>query len=518
MFTRGGGILLHPTSLPGSNGIGEIGDAAFRFVDWLARAGIQYWQVMPLGPTGFGDSPYASSSAFAGNPLLISLDWLAGEGLLEHPELDELRALPHHTVDFGAVIALKRGLHRAAFERWRAGGGASSDAFELFALANATWLDDFCLFTALKDAHAGAPWSTWEPGLRLRSDEALAAARDDLETPRLFHAFLQFQFRRQWNELHTYANDRGVRIIGDIPIFAAYDSVDVWANRSLFHLDEEGFPSVISGVPPDYFSADGQLWGNPVFDWSENRSTGFAWWVDRVRTTLNLVDIMRIDHFRGFAASWSVPADAQTAASGFWSRGPGEDVFDAIRSALGEVDIIVEDLGLITSDVHELRERLGYPGMKVLQFAFDDDPWNAYRPHMYESNAVVYTGTHDNDTTIGWFNGLNHAAQQRVSSYLGHDGSDIAWECIRAAFSSVADIAIAPLQDVLRLGSEARMNRPGSAIGNWSWRYEADQLSDGLADGLRLFVEIYGRAKPTQRTTTTDPYDYTSENPAHPLQ
>lgn len=518
MLTRGGGILLHPTSLPGPNGIGEIGDAAFRFVDWLARAGIQYWQVMPLGPTGFGDSPYASSSAFAGNPLLISLDWLAGDGLLNEAELAEIRSLPHHTVDFGAVISLKRGLHRLAFDRWHAGGGESSEAFGLFSLANQTWLGDFCLFTALKDAHGGAPWSTWESGLKLRVDEALDQARQELAIEMLFHAFLQFQFRRQWNELHQYAGDRGVRIIGDIPIFVAYDSVDVWANRSLFLLDDEGAPSVVSGVPPDYFSADGQFWGNPVFDWTENRATGFAWWVDRFRTTLNLVDIMRIDHFRGFAASWSVPAGAHTAASGFWSRGPGEDVFDAVRTALGEVDIIVEDLGLITRDVHELRMRLGYPGMKVLQFAFDDDPWNMYRPHMYQSNAVVYTGTHDNDTTIGWFGGLGHSAKERVNAYLGHDGSDVAWEFIRAAFSSVADVAIAPLQDVLRLGSEARMNRPGSAIGNWSWRYSADQLNDGLADGLRLFVEMYGRGRSTPATSEPDPYDYTSDNPAHPLQ
>lgn len=518
MLTRGGGILLHPTSLPGPNGIGEIGEAAFRFVDWLARAGIRYWQVMPLGPTGFGDSPYASSSAFAGNPLIISLDWLAGDGLLQQAELTEIRSLPHHTVDFGAVISLKRGLHRLAFDRWHAGGGEASQAFELFSLANQTWLEDFCLFTALKDAHGGAPWATWESGLRLRANDALDRAKKELATERLFHAFLQFQFHRQWEELHRYANDRDIRIIGDIPIFVAFDSADVWANRELFLLDDEGEPSVVSGVPPDYFSAEGQLWGNPVFDWTTNRETGFAWWIDRVRATLNLVDVMRIDHFRGFAASWSVPADARTAASGFWSRGPGEDVFDAIRTALGEVDIIVEDLGLITSDVNELRERLGYPGMKVLQFAFDDDPWNVYRPHMYDSSAVVYTGTHDNDTTIGWFNGLSEQAKERVTSYLGHDGSDVAWEFIRAAFSSVADIAIAPLQDVLRLGSEARMNRPGSAIGNWSWRFSADQLSDGLADGLRHFVQIYGRARRIPVTPAPDPYDYTSDKSAHPLQ
>ncbi|MGH2548942.1 MAG: 4-alpha-glucanotransferase [Thermomicrobiales bacterium] len=518
MLTRGGGILLHPTSLPGPNGIGEIGDAAFRFVDWLERAGIRYWQVMPLGPTGYGDSPYASSSAFAGNPLLISLDWLVGDGLLEHHELDELRQLPNHTVDFGAVITLKRGLHEAAFERWRSGGGDHSEAFDLFSLANASWLDDFCLFTALKDAHGGAPWSTWESGLRLREETALSTARAELESERLYHAFLQFQFRSQWDALHAHASDRNVRIVGDIPIFVAYDSVDAWANRGMFQFNEDGFPTVVSGVPPDYFAADGQLWGNPVFDWSANRSTGFAWWVDRVRATLNLVDVMRIDHFRGLAASWSVPADANTAASGYWSRGPGEDVFDAIRSALGEVDIIVEDLGLITADVNELRDRLGYPGMKVLQFAFNDDPLNVYLPHMYESNAVVYTGTHDNDTTIGWFNGLNATTQERVRSYLGHDGRDIAWECIRAAFSSVAEVAIAPLQDVLRLGSEARMNRPGSAIGNWSWRFEAHQLHDGLADGLHHFVEMYGRAGSAPKSVSADPYDYTSDNPAHPLQ
>lgn len=517
MVQRGGGILLHPTSLPGDNGIGELGDAAFRFVDWLHQAGMRYWQVMPLGPTGFGDSPYASSSAFAGSPLLISLDWLVGDRLLDHSELEPLRALPHHTVDYGAVISIKRDLHRRAYQRWRERGGEQTDAFEMFRLSNAAWLDDFCLFTAIKDSMAGAAWSDWAPELRLRNPSAIAEAKRTLAEDVLFHAFLQFQFRRQWDTLHDYARERGISIIGDIPIFVAYDSVDVWANRSLFQLNDQGAPLVVSGVPPDYFSVDGQLWGNPVFDWAENRATGFAWWVERVRATLNLVDVMRIDHFRGFAANWCVPAGAPTAAGGYWSRGPGEAVFDAVRNSLGDVAIIVEDLGLITPDVHELRERLGYPGMKVLQFAFDGDPWNQYLPHTYRPDTVVYTGTHDNDTTVGWFHGLGDRDRQQVAGYLGRDGSDIAWDFIRSAFASVADVAIAPLQDVLRLGSEARMNRPGSAIGNWSWRYQTYQLEPGIAVGLKLFVDLYGRGERLARERDVDPYDYTSEDSEHQL-
>ena len=517
MLTRGSGILLHPTSLPGPNGIGEIGTHAFRFIDWLQRAGIAYWQVMPLGPTGYGDSPYASSSAFAGNPMLISLDWLVGDGLLEPHDLEPLQHLPWDAVDFGALIPAKRAVLWMAFERWVDRGDAGSAEFATFRETEAAWLDDFCLFVSIKEAHGGATWSEWEPGLRLREPKALGQARTRLEREILFHAFMQFQFRRQWRQLKAYANERGIRIIGDIPIFVAYDSADVWTNRDLFELDAQGFATLISGVPPDYFSADGQLWGNPVFDWQAIREKKFAWWIDRARGTLDLVDIIRIDHFRGFAASWSVPAGSETAAGGHWTRGPGIEVFDAIRGALGEVDIVVEDLGLITPDVNELRDELGYPGMKVLQFAFDGDPWNMYLPHNYASNCVVYSGTHDNDTTIGWFQTLNPEAQAQVQAYLGRDGADIAWDFMRLAFSSVADLAIVPLQDVLRLGSEARMNRPGRPMGNWSWRFREEAMTDGLADGIHQFVSLYGRLPHESKPRGSDPFDYTAPDTTHPL-
>ncbi len=517
MLTRGSGILLHPTSLPGPNGIGEIGAHAFRFVDWLQRAGITYWQLMPLGPTGFGDSPYASSSAFAGNPMLISLDWLVGEELLQPHELEPLRQLPWDAVDFGALIPAKRAVLWTAFERWAGSGGAESAEFVSFREEEAAWLDDFCLFVAIKEANDGATWSEWEPGLRLREPMALGQARTQLQREILFHAFMQFQFRRQWRQLKAYANERGIRIIGDIPIFVAYDSADVWTNRELFELDAQGFATLISGVPPDYFSADGQLWGNPVFDWKTIRETKFAWWIDRARGTLDLVDIIRIDHFRGFAASWSVPAGSETAAGGHWTRGPGIEVFNAIRDALGEVDIVVEDLGLITPDVNELRIELGYPGMKVLHFAFDGDPWNMYLPHTYESNCVVYSGTHDNDTTIGWFQTLDPESRAQVQAYLGRDGADIAWDFMRLAFSSVADLAIVPLQDVLRLGTEARMNRPGRPMGNWSWRFREEAMTDGLAEGVHQFAALYGRLPRVPKPTGSDPFDYTAPDTGHPL-
>lgn len=533
MYKRGSGILLHPTSLPGPHGIGELGPAAFRLVDWLARAGVSYWQVMPLGPTGYGDSPYASPSAFAGNPNLISLEWLAGEGLLTGDELRPFHDLPVDNVDFGAVVPMRRTVLESAFRRWCDGGGDTSDLFRAFAgggqtasppsrsaesaATSAAWLDDYCLFAAISDERGGESWARWPEPLRRRDPSALRETRERLFDRWLLHAFLQFQFRRQWSELKRYANERGIRIVGDIPIFVAYDSADVWANQELFELDGAGLPTVVAGVPPDYFSADGQLWGNPVYRWSAIRERGYAWWIERARNTFELVDMARIDHFRGFAASWSVPVDAATARSGYWTRGPGAEVFEAIKSALGEAAFIVEDLGLITPDVHALRDELGYPGMKVLHFAFDGDPDNMYLPHTYASNSVVFTGTHDNDTTIGWFETLDRETRERVCAYLGRDGADPAWELIRLAFASVADLAIVPLQDVLRLGSGARMNRPGAALGNWSWRFRADALTEGLADGLRHFATIYGRTPTPPKERTFDPFDYTAPGAEHPL-
>ena len=517
MNKRHAGILLHPTSLPGPNGIGELGYAAYRFVDWLEQAGITAWQIMPLTPTGFGDSPYASPSAFAGNPNLISLEWLIDAELLSPSDLAPFEGLSADRVDFSTLIPLRRDVLRKAFDAWTWRDGRAGEEYRAFVAQHEVWLDDFALYSAISDEAGTGAWVAWDESLRRRDPDALRAARERLSDEWEFHAFLQFLFRRQWSALKTYANDRGIEIIGDIPIFVAYDSADVWANQSLFQLSEDGSPIAVAGVPPDYFSADGQLWGNPAYDWNAMRGTGFRWWIERVRTTFELVDFARIDHFRGLAASWNVPYPADSARGGRWVQGPGKELFDAIETALGTIRIIVEDLGIITQDVHLLRHELGFPGMKVLQFAFDGDPANLYLPHNFDRNCVVYTGTHDNDTTTAWFQHLDWDAQERVRGYLGRDGSDIAWDLIRLAYSSVADLAIVPLQDVLRLSSDARMNIPGAAQGNWGWRFREDALTGGLADGLRLFASQYHRLTDTGRPTGFDPYDYTAPGTAHPL-
>ncbi len=517
-FQRVSGVLAHPTSLPGPHGIGDIGEAAFRFVDWLAVAGQRLWQVMPLGPTGYGDSPYASPSAFAGNPLLVSLPWLTGDGLLSEKDLGDHPPFPEFEVQYGPVIEFKYRLLHRAFDAFRRGAAAHHRLdLERFCVEEADWLDDYALFMALKEHHEWQSWSTWPDDIRLRTPDALFRWQERLNDAIRFHKFVQFHFRRQWAELKRYANDRHIRIVGDIPIFVADDSADVWSHRELFRLDDEGKPTVVSGVPPDLFTSEGQRWGNPVFDWAENRRTGFAWWIDRLRAAHTLYDVVRIDHFRGFSASWSVPADAPTAANGRWDAGPGREIFDRFTVELGDVPIIVEDLGLITSDVTLLRDELKLPGMKVLQFAFDEDPDNVYLPHAYEHNCVVYTGTHDNQTTIGWYQSLSEGRRQQLQRYLGHDGSDIAWDLLRLALSSVAHTAVIPLQDIMRLGDEARMNTPGRAMGNWVWRFLPHQLHHGLAAGLGELTEAYGRHRRAPRVAVADPYDYTAERTLHLL-
>lgn len=514
---RTSGVLAHPTSFPGRHGIGDLGDAAFRFVDWLALAGQRRWQVLPLGPTGYGDSPYAAPSTFAGNPLLISLDWLAGDGLLADADLANVGDFAPHQVDFGQVIPAKGAKLRRAFDRFRAGAGASQRLdFETFRGAEASWLDDYALFMAIKEAHAGAPWTDWDEAIALRHPAALDEWRGRLRDDIRFQQFVQFQFRRQWGQLRRYAADREIQIVGDLPIFVAHDSADVWANRDVFRLDSQGRPTVIAGVPPDAFTADGQRWGNPLYDWTHLESTGYRWWIDRVRAALGLVDLLRIDHFRGFAAAWAVPAEAPTAAGGRWERGPGAAVFAALRRSLDDLPFLVEDLGLITPDVVSLREELGLPGMKVLQFAFDSGPSNVYLPHNYESHTLVYPGTHDNQTTVGWFHTRPEWERQAIQRYLGRDGSDIAWDLIRLALSSTADTAIVTLQDVMRFGDEARMNTPGRPAGNWGWRYLPHQLHPGLAEGLGELTATYGRL-PTEEREGYNPFDYTAPQTAHPL-
>jgi 4-alpha-glucanotransferase len=498
---RTSGILLHPTSLPGRWGIGDLGVAAYTFVDFLRAAGQRLWQVMPLGPTGYGDSPYQGFSAFAGNPLLISLDSLLEEGLLAGADLTNLPHLPGERVDYGAVIPWKLGVLRRSFERFkRAGTAAQRDAFSAFRTEERTWLADYSLFAALKAAHGGATWNAWDPPIARREPAAVSEwgrrlSGDPSETE--FHAYMQWLFFRQWRALKQYANERDIQIIGDIPIFVAYDSADVWAHREIFELDAQGNPTVVAGVPPDYFSATGQRWGNPLYRWDELKRRGYNWWIERFRNTLTLVDIARIDHFRGFAAYWAVPADEETAINGEWLPAPGRALFAAVREALGGLPIIAEDLGVITPDVEELRDELGFPGMKVLQFAFSGDPDDPYLPHNYRRRCVVYTGTHDNDTTRGWWGALSPLDQHNARVYLARDVGEesVSWDFIRLALASVAEMAIVPMQDVLALGSEGRMNTPGQAGGNWSWRYTPEMLTIELAERLREISAVYGRVK-----------------------
>lgn len=496
LLDRSSGILLHPTSLPGRYGIGDLGPQAFAWVDWLSAAGQRLWQILPLGPTGYGDSPYQCFSAFAGNPYLISPDLLLEEGLLEPEDLASIPAFPTGRVDFGSAIHWKLELLARAFERFRLDG-----AYEQFCAENAFWLDDFALFMALKDSHDGAVWSTWDRALVARKTDALARARTDHARAVDEHKFRQFQFYRQWSRLKAHANERGVRIIGDVPIFVAYDSADVWANQDLFFLDATGRLTVVAGVPPDYFSKTGQRWGNPLYRWDVLKAGGYQWWIERLRTALEHVDLIRIDHFRGFEAYWEIPASLPTAEKGKWVEGPGPGFFEALQTALGadaaepgpRLPIIAEDLGIITDGVVALRDRWGFPGMKILQFAFSTDAADAYLPHNYSRNCVVYPGTHDNDTSRGWYASASQAERAFCRRYLGRVEDDIAWDFIRLAWSSIAVFALATIQDVLSLGAEARMNLPGRESGNWGWRFAQGQLGDDHYRRLADLTNLYGR-------------------------
>jgi 4-alpha-glucanotransferase len=495
MAVRASGILLHPTSLPSRWGIGDLGDSAYAFVDFLAAAGQQIWQVMPLGPTGYGDSPYQSFSSFAGNPLLISPDRLLAVGLLAEQDTADAPNFSHEHVDYGAVIPYKQELLRRSFARFQQEAAVEArQEFEHFRAGQAHWLDDYALFAALKAAHGGAAWNSWPEPLKRREPGAIAEARAAVVAGEYaLQTYAQWLFYRQWGELRRYANERGVTIVGDIPIFVAYDSADVWANPELFFLDESGSPTVIAGVPPDYFSATGQRWGNPLFRWDVLAANGYAWWIERVRAVLGLVDIVRLDHFRGFAAYWEVPAEEETAIHGRWVPGPGAALFSALERELGQLPIIAEDLGVITPDVEELRDGFGFPGMKVLQFGFGGTGTDPYLPHNHIQNCVVYTGTHDNDTTVGWWKAASLEERTFTQLYLGRDGSDIAWDLIRVALASVADMAVVPMQDLYSLDTKARMNMPGRLGGNWGWRYTPEMLHPDVAERLRLLAQLYGR-------------------------
>ena len=506
-FQRASGILLHPTSLPGRFGIGDLGDEAYRFADLLADMHQHLWQMLPLGPTGYGNSPYQCLSVFAGNPLLISPEKLVVDGFLEPSRLDSAPAFSDDNVDYDAVIRFKLPLLSASYEAFAAHASpAHQEQFEAFRDQNASWLDDYAIYLALKESQGLSAWNTWDDDLRARRPEALRFWRQKLAHEIRRHQYQQYQFFRQWYDLKEYCNRRSIRLIGDMPIFVALDSAEVWSRPDLFHLDDHGRPTVVAGVPPDYFSEMGQLWGNPIYRWDVMARDGYTWWIDRFRALHALVDIIRVDHFRGFESYWEVPGTATTAINGRWVPGPGAELFRAVQQALGALPLIAEDLGVITTEVDALRDDLGLPGMRVLQFAFGRDAKaDEYKPHNYPRNCVVYTGTHDNNTTVGWFRDTGtqdttQTADEKKNErdlalrYLGSDGQQIHWDFIRLALMSVADTAIFPMQDVLGLGSEARMNLPGTARGNWRWRFTFDMLTGQTRDMLRDLTAIYGRS------------------------
>jgi 4-alpha-glucanotransferase len=488
---RASGILLHPTSLPGP-GTGDLGEQAFRFVDWLESAGQSLWQVLPLVAVNEGGSPYNALSAFAGNPLLISPAELVIHGLLEAedaaaPKLDD------DDIDFPAVLRWKESVVRAAQQVLREDEELRAD-FLAYRAEEAAWLDDYVLFRALRDAHGGRCWAEWPEPLRDRHPNALEEARHRYGEEIERHAYAQYLFDLQWSAVRRYAHEHGVRVVGDVPIFVSHDSADVWAHPELFFLTPEGQPTVVSGVPPDYFSETGQRWGNPLYRWDVLKETGYRWWIDRFRRTFDLVDVVRIDHFRGFESCWEVPAAEDTALHGRWMPGPGRDLFDAVRAELGELPVIAEDLGIITDEVEKLRDDLALPGMRVLQFGFGgDDPKNPHLPRNYVHNAVAYTGTHDNDTSLGWYADAEREAKQQAQAMMGGGDRDMHWRMVEAVLRSDAGWAIIPVQDVLGLGGQARMNTPGVAEGNWAWRLEEGELTPQLAQRLAKLVRETGR-------------------------
>ncbi len=501
LLGRAAGLLLHPTSLPGPHGIGDLGEPALSFLDFLDEAGQRLWQVLPLGPTGFGDSPYACFSSFAGNPLLINLEILRSWGLLEKKDIMDAPDFSADGVDYGAVYEWKVPLlRRAAAAFLGSRGGKLHAGFDAFR-RKSKWLADYSLFTALKSAFGGRAWNRgWESGIALRKPGAIAEWRAKLSDAADAEEAVQFFFSLQWQAVREKAADKGIRVIGDMPIFAAEDSADVWANRGFFTLDENGLPVQVAGVPPDYFSATGQLWGNPLYDWEALKRADFSLWVDKIGAAEEMYDFVRIDHFRGFESCWAVPASARTAERGKWMKAPGAEVFEAVKRGIGEAPIIAEDLGVITPEVEALRARFGFPGMRILQFAFDKtesggfSPDNRFLPHNHSRDCVAYTGTHDNDTTMGWYETRSAEERTYMDRYAFSREESPAWRLIRMAMSSVAGFCIIPLQDALELGSAARMNMPGTSGGNWRWRFAHGALSDQLARRLRELAEMYGRA------------------------
>jgi 4-alpha-glucanotransferase len=517
MSERASGVLLHLTSLPGPHGIGDLGRDAHAFAERFAGAEQRWWQMLPVGPPGYGNSPYSALSAFAGNPLLVSLELLERDGLLSSSDLAQHPVFPDERVDYSAVAAFRESRLRTAFEAFQKPARKQSmlDDFNAFTEAHREWLDDFALYTALKRRFELAPWSHWPPEYRDRVASALDEARRSLASDLTFHRFEQWLFDRQWRELRAHATSLGLGLIGDLPIFVAHDSADVWANREHFFLDDTGQPTVIAGVPPDYFSATGQRWGNPLYRWEAMKRTGYRWWLERFRLMLSRFDAVRLDHFIGFERYWEIPASEPTAIKGQWRPGPSVDFFQTLHRSFGELPLIAEDLGEMTPEVHALRDRFELPGIRILQFAFGTDPQApSFLPHAYPRRCVVYTGTHDNDTTAGWFHdpggeGSRSPAQtekerRTALDYLGTSGTEIHWEMIRMTQLSVANLAITPVQDLLGLGSEARMNRPGTAVGNWEWRLRSGQLTTSVLERLAHLTRLYGRSPGGRRPAVSE--------------
>ena len=487
-MNRASGIFLHPTSFPSAFGIGDLGESAYEWIDLVASCNHSFWQLCPLGPTGYGDSPYQNLCSFAGNTLLISPSKLETMGLLTPSDLNSFPRLPNTKVDYGRVIIEKEKLYQKAYVRF-----SDTDEFREFCEREHYWLDDYALFRVIKDGYGGKPWHLWKASAKHRFPSVLAEIASSERNTIRYHKFLQYIFFIQWRELRQFANSRGVRIIGDIPYYIAYDSSDIWSSPELFELDESGEPTRVAGVPPDYFSETGQLWGNPLYLWDRMREDNYLWWIRRIRKTLEMVDFIRLDHFRGFESYWAVAASSKTAINGEWVDGPGIELFNAIHEAVGHLPVIAEDLGDITPEVEQLRLDAQLPGMKVLQFAFDGNPENPYLPYNIHSRSVIYTGTHDNDTSLGWYTHLSSNDRCRVREYLGCTDDTFVEQFLRAAYNSAAQLCVVPFQDVLGLGSSHRMNTPGQEAGNWQWRYTPDLLSKEKIGIIEQFAGIYHR-------------------------
>jgi 4-alpha-glucanotransferase len=510
---RSSGILLHVSCLPGAHGIGDLGPAAYQFVDFLEACKQSWWQMLPISPVGRGNSPYDSPSAFAGNPMLISLERLISQRLLTDGDISSTQSLPKRRVDYQKVTHYKLPKLREAFENFQRRKGSSNHLrFKHYCIASGAWLVDHAIFCALKEHYGGVPWTEWDEDIRTRKPSAISRVKAELRTEIRYHMFLQYEFSCQWTELRRYCSKKRVALVGDIPFYVAHDSADVWANQKIFRLNRHGRPTHVAGVPPDYFSETGQLWGNPLYRWNLLRRRGYYWWIDRLRVAFSRFDAVRLDHFIGFQRYWEVPANARTSRPGRWVKGPGDHFFESAFRKLGHLELIAEDLGLVTNDVKQLRDKLGVPGVRVLQFAFSKDPGaKSHRPHNYLRHCIVYTGTHDNDTTLGWYRDRGSQASVRSTQdiekeiegalrYLHTNGEHISWDMIRLAMMSVANVAITPVQDVLELGCEARMNTPGRAEGNWEWRLTDGALNSHIAEKLLELTETYERMLPQAST------------------